>query len=206
MTESVLDVLDDAPTGDEPRAAWLADVERSLAGAPDAWVEAVGSDGLSQDRSWVLLAWVEDAASQLVRERRRDLVELAAFAMSLLEAGPLDRRDVMVVAMLVRRGSTLAGIPFEAPVSRGCARAGELGRGARSGCSGSPTPRPPPTTKWARAATSGSCAGPPRSIPTHCWRGSAGSATTVATSRPDATAARRPGLRPGRASVRGWRR
>ena len=127
MTESVLDVLDDAPTGDEPRAAWLADVERSLAGAPDAWVEAVASDGLSQDRSWVLLAWVEDAASQLVRERRRDLVELAAFAMSLLEAGPLDRRDVMVVAMLVRRGSTLAGLPFEAPVSRGCARAGELG-------------------------------------------------------------------------------
>ena len=54
------------PPGDQPRAAWLADVERSLAGEPDAWVEAVGSEGLTQDRSWVLLAWVEDAASQLV--------------------------------------------------------------------------------------------------------------------------------------------
>ena len=124
---SVLDVLDDAPTRDEPRAAWLADVERSLVGSPDAWVEAVETAGLSQDRAWVLLAWVEDVASLVVRERRRDLVELAAFAMSLLEAGPLDRRDVMVVAMLVRRGSTLAALPFEKPVARGCARAGELG-------------------------------------------------------------------------------
>ncbi len=127
MTESVLDVLDRAPTGEAPGAGWTADVERSLADAPDAWVAAVAAEGLSKDRAWVLLSWVEDAASRLVRERRRDLVERAAFAMSLLEASPLDRRDVMVVAMLVRRGTTLAGLPFDKPVSRGCARAGELG-------------------------------------------------------------------------------
>ena len=127
MTGSVLDVLDRAPTGEAPGAGWLAEVERSLADAPDAWVAAADSGELSKDRAWVLLSWVEDAASQLVRERRRDLVERAAFAMSLLEASALDRRDVMVVAMLVRRATTLAGRPFEKPVSRGCARAGELG-------------------------------------------------------------------------------
>lgn len=132
MTLAVLDVLDSFPTDDsERRQAWLDEVERSLAAQPQAWLEEVGpevrEDGLAKDRAWVLLSWVEDAASRIASERRSELVELAAFAMSLLEASPLDRRDVMVVAMLVRRASTLAGLPFPSLVRRGCARAGVLG-------------------------------------------------------------------------------
>lgn len=70
---------------------------------------------------------MEDAASRGVAERRPDLVETAAFAMSLLEPSPLDRRDVMVVAALVRRGADLAGADFPALVRSGCDRAGVLG-------------------------------------------------------------------------------
>ncbi len=75
----------------------------------------------------MLLSWVEDAASLVVVERRPELVDRAAFAMSLLEASPLDRRDVMLVAVLVRRASTLVGLSFPTLVRNGCSRAGALG-------------------------------------------------------------------------------
>jgi hypothetical protein len=129
---SVLEVLDRFPKDqdEEEKRRWRGELERSLATAAGEWVSAVGPPGsqtLGTDRAWVLLSWVEGAASEVVRSRRGGLVETAAFAMSLLEASPLDRRDVLVVAMLVRRASSIAGLPFGTLVGRGCERAGALG-------------------------------------------------------------------------------
>lgn len=126
------DLLDTSPSEDDSRRrAWLADVDESLGGQPEAWTRAVEAllreGGPGRDRAWVLLSWVEDAASLIVSERRNDLVERAAFAMSLLEASPLDRRDVMLVAMLVRRASSLAGLDYLPLVRAGCDRAGPSG-------------------------------------------------------------------------------
>jgi hypothetical protein len=128
----IVEVLDRFPQGqgEEERSRWRLELERSLNTAPSAWVSAAGPPGsltLATDRAWVLLSWAEDSASELSRSGRRDLVETASFAMSLLEASPLDRRDVMVVAMLVRRAATIAGLPYGMLVERGCRRAGALG-------------------------------------------------------------------------------
>ena len=130
---SVLGLLDDPPDGSDAdlRRVWLADVERSLTKHSQEWRAAVSLSEdpaqLSKDRAWSLLGWVEDVASLVVDERRPSLVEDAAFAMSLLEASPLDRRDVMLVGALVRRGADLAGLDFRALVTTGCHRAGVLG-------------------------------------------------------------------------------
>lgn len=132
MTSPVPTMLDGSPTEEgHRRRSWLEDVERSLRRQPEAWLEAVGpvvrEHGLAKHRAEALLWWVEETASRIVTERRSKLVELAAFAMSLLEASPLDRRDVMVVATVVRRASALAGLPYSRSVRRGCSQAGALG-------------------------------------------------------------------------------
>lgn len=136
MTPSVLELLDRSPSSAHvaERRAWLADVERSLQERPTEWIAAAGPPedrSLGKDRAWVLLSWVEDVASLIGRETRAELVESAAFAMSLLEASPLDRRDVMVVAMLVRRAATVSGLDFTVHARRGCDRAGLLGARCR---------------------------------------------------------------------------
>jgi hypothetical protein len=53
---------------------------------------------LERSEAWALLEWVESAASLVGEEGRADLVELTAFALSILEASPIDRRERMVVA------------------------------------------------------------------------------------------------------------
>lgn len=133
---SVLDLLDGSPPmgADQPRSRWWREVERSLDSERSSWVRAVGppgSGGLAKDRAWVLLSWVEDAADAIVNQRREDLLRTTAFALSLLEASPLDRRDVMVVALLLRRASTLADLDFDRLVTAGCHDAGELGEACR---------------------------------------------------------------------------
>lgn len=137
MTSPVLELLDRSPatTDGAGRRSWFDDVTGSLQGAPAEWTAAAGpieDRSLGKDRAWVLLSWVEDAASLIGRDRRPELVETAAFAMSLLEASPLDRRDVMVVAMLVRRATTLSDLDFAMLARRGCDRAGLLGARCRT--------------------------------------------------------------------------
>ena len=127
---SVLGILDNVPPGDdrELRRLWHKDVQRSLSTHESEWVEAVQvPEALDRDRAWWLLAWVEDAAALVASERSEELIALTAFAMALLEASPLDRRDVLVVAALVRRASLIVGLDWRGPVRRGCRSAGALG-------------------------------------------------------------------------------
>jgi hypothetical protein len=127
---SVLGLLDDVPPGDERdlRRLWDEDVLRSLTAHAADWVAAAEVPGaLDRDRGWWLLGWVEDAASLVAARQSDDLVRGAAFAMSLLEASPLDRRDVLVVAALVRRASTIVGLDYRGAVRAGCGRAGKRG-------------------------------------------------------------------------------
>ena len=131
---SVLGILDDVPPGDERelRRLWDDDVLRSLTAHAADWVAAAEApDALDRDRGWWLLAWVEDAASLVASRRSEELVRAAAFAMSLLEASPLDRRDVLVVGALVRRAATIVGLDWGGPVRAGCRAAGRLGEAAQ---------------------------------------------------------------------------
>jgi hypothetical protein len=75
----------------------------------------------------VLLGWAEEATGEAVASSRPVLLETVAFALALLEASPLDRRDVMIVGILLHRAAALTGADFEEHVRRGCARAGALG-------------------------------------------------------------------------------
>lgn len=111
---------------------WVDDVARSLTRDPGAWLRQVDAEGgdaarMSKDEAWSLLAWVETAASVIVAARRPDLVTACGFALALLGAGPIDRRDVMVVASVVRRACVLVGADFVALAGEGAGRAGELG-------------------------------------------------------------------------------
>ena len=122
MTASPLVLLDDWS-----KPGWWLEVAERLRSAPGDWIRSVEDEGLDTDRAWVLLGWVEDAASALVSTARADLLHAACFAISLLETGPLDRRDVMVVAMLLRRAAVQTGLDFGAAVRAGCAAAGDFG-------------------------------------------------------------------------------
>lgn len=90
------------------------------------WSARVAS--LGRDQAWVLLSWAEDAAATVVRRRDEDLVVRVVLALCLLGASPLDRRDVQVVAALLRRACDLAGLDFLALARTGCDAAGPLGR------------------------------------------------------------------------------
>lgn len=102
----------DAHPGDGVPAlgsAWEAQVERSLRQNPSGW----RAGELSVGRAWVLLGWVEDAATRVVRSRDRELLRTAVSALVVVGAGPLDRRDVRVVAALLRRAADLAGLRWD---------------------------------------------------------------------------------------------
>ena len=129
---SVLDLLERRPVegGDGPGSGWHAEMTASLGSAQQEWLRAAGRPGseqLSRDHAWVLLSWVESSVDPVVNERRKDLVRTSGFALSLLEGSPLDRRDVMVVALLLRRACTLAELDFVRLVTAGCRDAGDLG-------------------------------------------------------------------------------
>lgn len=130
---TVLRLLDDLPAGGEatPTSAWFSQIERSLEQSPGDWIAAVEAiGGLSDDHSWSLLAWIETAASQVVRTRSRTTLATAAFAMSLALRSRLDRRDCSVVGSLLRRAADLAGLDFAASVAEGGGRAGSKGQEA----------------------------------------------------------------------------
>ncbi len=125
---TILQLLDDADTVYDQ--AWYSALERSL-GQRSEWASAVVDAGtISDERAWTLLGWIEEAATELVRHRSRTTLVTAAFAMSLLSLSLLDRRDIIVVAMLLRRGATLADLNFIDAVTEGCDQAGELGQAA----------------------------------------------------------------------------
>lgn len=107
--------------------SWDVEMELSLGTGPDAWLAAADDGELTRDRWWVLLSWVERAASAIAATRRAELVELVAFALSVLEDGPVDGREAMAIAALVRRGASHAGLDFLALIRPGCARAGSRG-------------------------------------------------------------------------------
>lgn len=121
----------DAPVPPDPdrvKEPWFGDVELSLALDLSDWIALVDApDGLTTDRAWRLLNWAEEAATQVVRRPRPGLVELAAVALSLLEGGPVDRREAQVVGILLRRACTLTGVEFTTAVRAGCARVGPRG-------------------------------------------------------------------------------
>lgn len=106
---------------------WRSDVEASLGADSEAWLAAVSAGTLNQDRWWLVLSWVEHAASAIAATGRPELVELSAFALSLLENGPVDGREAMLVGGLVRRAAKHAGLDFLPLVAGGCARAGARG-------------------------------------------------------------------------------
>ncbi|SDD88300.1 hypothetical protein [Auraticoccus monumenti] len=82
---------------------------------------------LGHDQAWPLLSWAEDAATEVGRRGDEELVVRAVLAFCLLGASPLDRRDVQVVAALLRRACDLAGLDFLSLARTGCEAAGPLG-------------------------------------------------------------------------------
>ena len=127
---SVLDQLTKATAGrsDGIDVPWGHRLEQSMARDPGAWVEAAYVDpALGEDDAWRLLGFVEMATSVVVRERRPALVQQAALALALLEDGPLDHRDVLVVADLLPRACTLSGVDLAQAIRHGCAPAGPRG-------------------------------------------------------------------------------
>lgn len=142
----VLRLLDDVRDGAEPDASapWFAVLDQSLARDPDAWASAVGGVGsLSDEHAWCLLAWVEVAATAIVRKPGADAVARAAFALALALQSTLDRRDCAVVASLLRRASILADVDFAVGVATGCRRAGATGREAHALLRKAPVETPP---------------------------------------------------------------
>jgi len=116
--------------------AWDGLVETSLRTEPAAWLAAADGGALTEPRWWWLLSWVERAASRIGATGRPELVELAAFALALLEDGPVDPREAWLVGGLVRRGAERCGLDFSALVAAGCARAGDRGVSCRRWLSG----------------------------------------------------------------------
>ena len=107
---------------------WSMQMLDSLSRLGPEWLEvAQRATVMNEDRAWTLLSWVELAANVVSRERDGDYLEIAAFAISLLESGDLDRRDRAVVAALLRRAAVAANLDFVTSVTAGCHRAGELG-------------------------------------------------------------------------------
>jgi hypothetical protein len=131
---TVLRLLDDYPADETPGAAdaWVAQVEHSLRTDRVEWSMAVMEvDRLSDDRAWTLLSWIESSATRLVRARSGSTLAVAAFGTSLLMRSWLDRRDIAVVAALLRRGADLVGLNYIERVAEGCSWAAEgLGRAA----------------------------------------------------------------------------
>lgn len=109
---------------------WREDLTQSLLNNSPQWVGDVRARALSEQQAWQLLSWVEMSAPVVVREARAELVELAAFAVALLEHSPLDRRDVQVVASLVRVATEEAQLDFLELCRAGLRRADGLGAAA----------------------------------------------------------------------------
>lgn len=86
-------------------------------------------DRLSDDRARTLLSWIEHSATRLVRARSGSTLAVAAFGTSLLMRSWLDRRDIAVVAALLRRGADLIGLDCVECVAEGCSWA-EAGLGS----------------------------------------------------------------------------
>ena len=106
------------------------DPRERLAHDAELWLR-VAELGLTAEQGWDLVARVEAAAGLVVRTRRPDLVEDAALLVSVAGASPLDRRDLVVVASLVRRGADLAALDYPRLALQGCRRAGLHGERAR---------------------------------------------------------------------------
>ncbi|GAB3749811.1 hypothetical protein [Microlunatus parietis] len=107
--------------------AWRSEIAASLGAEPDAWLAVVGAGELNRDRWWLVLSWVEQTASLIATTRRAELVELSAFALSLLEDGPVDGREAWLIGSVVRCGTKHAGLDFLPLIAAGCARAGDRG-------------------------------------------------------------------------------
>ena len=127
---TMLAILDRWVSAGEPgHQQWSAELEASLRTEVQSWVSELGrlDRPLSDDRAWVLLGWAESEASRAVTARRPDLLELALVAFCLLGASDLDRRDVSIVASLVRRAADLLDADYRTLLESACGRAGELG-------------------------------------------------------------------------------
>ena len=128
---SVLDLLERRPVegGDGPGSGWHAEMTASL-GPRSRSGPGRGPPGVRAAVPGPRLGAAvvgRGSVDPVVNERRKDLVRASGFALSLLEGGPLDRRDVMVVALLLRRACDLAGLDFVRLVTAGRRDAGDLG-------------------------------------------------------------------------------
>lgn len=127
---TILDMLDWGVDRDDgrPGSPWFNGLADALVRRQAEWLAEVGAvERLDDGPSWVLLSWIEAAATQVVRTRSRSVLDAAVLGMALLTRSDLDWRDISVVGSLVRPGALLAGLPYEASVTGVCARAGEVG-------------------------------------------------------------------------------
>jgi hypothetical protein len=129
---NVLSMLDRDDDRDEarPDSPWFDGIEDSLKNRQAEWLSCMAVELLSDGPSWVLLSWIEVAATKVVRARSGRTLETAVFAMVLLTRSRLDWRDVSVVGALLHRGAILANLRYEASVAKVCARSGPLGDSA----------------------------------------------------------------------------
>lgn len=123
---------------------WFSQIYASLVANPEEWIAEIRADGTLQDeRARRLLVWVENAATRIVRDESGRVLELASFAVSLIMASGLDRRDVWIVCALLRRAAELANLDFYRHTSAGMNSSDEWGVEAleilQSVSSGSPT-------------------------------------------------------------------
>lgn len=124
----MIELLDQYPNGKQAdQDFWFSEVARSLERAPHAWFDEISQSGLSRDRAWALLGWVELAATQVGQSGSDRMLKTAALAMALVLMSDLDRRDCSIVASLLRVASRHAHLNFSALVAEGTEQFGEVG-------------------------------------------------------------------------------
>jgi hypothetical protein len=130
---SLLQLLDCSPRTPEKNSDWGKELEASILRSPEEWLRAVRlGGGLSDARAWALLSWIETLASEVARTGSQEKIGLAASAMSLVCLSELDRRDLSLVASLLRRAAALSEAEYMSAVMEGCSRMGESGSEAEA--------------------------------------------------------------------------
>lgn len=129
---NVLSILvgDDGRDEALPDSPWFDGIEDSLKNRRVEWLSCVAVEQLSDGPSWMLLSWIEVAATKVVRARSGRTLETAVFAMVLLTRSSLDWRDISVVGAILHRGAILANLRYGASVAKVCARSRPLGDSA----------------------------------------------------------------------------
>lgn len=116
----LLVVLDgDSPRGNERLGGkWDREIESVLSSMASSEHDRDLLSSLTKRRAWVLLGWADRAASRLTENDRIDRLSLALYALQFIgSSNSLDRRELFLVASVLRYAATCAGIDYEAALT-----------------------------------------------------------------------------------------